>query len=84
MAGICRANILISETLPCKTIRLKHAKLSVSKISEIAQNAGRILLLHSLPYCYYRSVGNIWLSFTGECFGTWLFESQEDFFEVDG
>ena len=38
---------------------LKIESFRLGKISEIAQNAGRILLLHSLSYCYYRLTGNI-------------------------
>ena len=38
---------------------LKIESFRLGKISEIAQNAGRILLLHSLSYCYYRLIGNI-------------------------
>ena len=81
---VYKAGILSLRLYLAKLDILKIDSFRLGKISEIAQNAGRILLLHSLSYCYYRSIGNIWLSFIGECFRTWLFESQEDIFEVGG
>jgi len=78
---IYKAGILSLRLYLAKLDILKIESFRLGKISEIAQNAGRILLLHSLSYCYYRLIGNM---FIGECFRTWLFESQEDIFEVGG
>ena len=51
---IYKADILSPRLYLVKLDILKIESFRIGKISEIAQNAGRILLLHSLTYCYYR------------------------------
>jgi len=54
-----KTDILSLKLYLAKLDILKIESFRLGKISEIAQNAGRILLLHSLSYCYYRLIGNI-------------------------